>query len=397
VGYVLVGTMKNVAEKISGATQNLSPFLANGRQREDSPAFGAGFTPTPKQGESLPCLYSINSIREDQDRLHKLAPYHRKQAETLFQNTNSFVLRYGLENVGFLTLTFADNVKDHKEAGRRFNSLSTNFLNEHFGAWLLVKERQKRGAWHYHLLVDCGTDIRTGVDFGQFAKMDYSSAGSSLRSLWRVLRRDLRKYGFGRSELLPIRSNAEGVARYVGKYISKHVGARREEDKRVRLFSASRGFQGSNTNFSWNTVGFWIWRVKVREFAKLNGIGSYPGLQMKLGERWAFRNFELIYAQPVPKNVIFPTVAHWQAVFGASEDEWPLGYVEGMTNFRVVDHHARSALYDKDWEYSSFDYVPRRVLTRGFPQEQAALEWEEKSQTEPKKERGIFPAHNPPY
>jgi len=367
--------MKNVAQNACTASSKISGVCSSPRvaSRAVFPVTEAGFTPPSVQGKTLPCLYSNNGTEKVENDVNRLSPYHRKQAETLFQNTNNFVHRYGLENVGFLTLTFKDNVKDSKEAYRRFHSLNAHFLNDHFGAWLLVKERQKRGAWHFHLLVDCGRDIRTGADFGQFAKRDYSSANDDLRAFWKVLRKELGKYGFGRSELLPIRSNAEGVARYVGKYISKHVGKRSVQDKGVRLFSASRGFQASNVKFTWNTPGAWVWRVKVREFARLNGVGSYPGLQMKFGDRWAFKNMDLIFQQAIPKNVVYPTTAHWCAAHDLPNEYMPLGATPDMTCFKVIDGQAITAKYNKEWEFSSYETVPRRVLAKGLPVGQSAL------------------------
>ena len=74
-------------------------------------------------------------------------------------------------------------------------------------------------------------DIRTGVDFTQFALGRYSSAPPYLRAVWRELRIKCKAYGFGRHELLPIKSNADAMAQYIGKYISKHLGSRKDEDK----------------------------------------------------------------------------------------------------------------------------------------------------------------------
>jgi len=279
---------------------------------------GAGVSPPADGRDGLPCLYSNNSIEIEEndgccDTLNKLSPYHKKQAEVLFSNTRNFIERHGLERVGFLTLTFRDNIRDNKKASRRFNSLNSNFLVLLFGNWMLVKERQSRGAWHYHLLVDCKADIRTGFNFDAARKQDYSSASAELRKYWQLLRKELPKYGFGRSELLPIKSNAEGMARYVGKYVSKHVGSRTAEDKGVRLFSCSKGFRVANTHFAWNSVGSWLWRMKLREFAFLNSIYRFDMLKERLGEKWAWQYAEVIEAMKLPETTVFPTLKHWQA------------------------------------------------------------------------------------
>ena len=86
-------------------------------------------------------------------------------------------------------------------------------------------------------------DIRTGVDFTQFALGRYSSAPPYLRAVWRELRIKCKAYGFGRHELLPIKSNADAMAQYIGKYISKHLGSRKDEDKGKRLIASSSGWK----------------------------------------------------------------------------------------------------------------------------------------------------------
>jgi hypothetical protein len=260
----------------------------------------------------LPCLYSNNDTDDDDFRLNRLSGYHKKQAECIYTNSRQFCEKVGLSRVGFLTLTFADNVRDQKEAYRRFKSMNVHFLSERFGDWILVKERQKRGAWHYHILIDCKCDIRSGVDFFELQEGVYSSANANLRAIWSDLRSAMPKYGFGRSELLPLRSNGEAVGRYVGKYISKHVGARAEEDKGVRLFSTSGGFKAANTKFGWNTPGNWVWRMKVKTYANFLGIKDYADLKHVLGARWADERVEEICQISLPAHTRFPTLRHWQ-------------------------------------------------------------------------------------
>ncbi|OAM40851.1 MULTISPECIES: hypothetical protein [Eikenella] len=97
---------------------------------------------------SLPCLNRNNSIEPKtapakwgsqadnaetaQVRLNEFTTAHRKSAYVLQLNVKSFIDRHGIERVGFLTLTFADDVKCPKEAQRRFNSLRSNFLKHHW-------------------------------------------------------------------------------------------------------------------------------------------------------------------------------------------------------------------------------------------------------------------------
>ena len=134
--------------------------------------------------------------------------------------SNFWLGKYSLERLGFLTLTFAQDIKDPIEAQRRFNSLATHVLRDRYADYIRIWERTKKGRIHYHLLVVLPEDIRTGFSFVEAEFGVYTSAPKALRSEWAFWRSTAKEYGFGRTELLPIRSTAEGIARYVGKYIS---------------------------------------------------------------------------------------------------------------------------------------------------------------------------------
>lgn len=253
----------------------------------------------PIGGASLPCLNSNNTIENLENQISLLTPYHRKQAYSLKENCSKFIQMFGIERVGFLTLTFPDNVVDNKEAYKRFNSFRTNFLSSVFDEYMLVKERQKRGAWHYHLLVAVSQDIRTGFDFNQVfpekgKRPCYRSASPYLRNLWSELREALPKYGFGRSELAPVRANDEAMANYVGKYIEQNVTGKKlsgyeEQDKGVRLISYSRTWPRTNTKFSWNSAGSKEWRRKLKRFTvELLGLNNTDDLKEKYGSKWAY-------------------------------------------------------------------------------------------------------------
>ena len=154
-------------------------------------------------GELAPLLYqnSNNSDEHPPDELPELTPYHQKSAFTLGENVRRFCDLYGLQNCGFLTLTFPDNVVDHKEASRRFNNMNRRYLGTFYGEWIWARERQKRGAWHYHLVVQCKGDIRTGFDWDEYRQWltDYSqgkrrrlrTGNPLLRSLWEMNNRAL--------------------------------------------------------------------------------------------------------------------------------------------------------------------------------------------------------------
>lgn len=237
---------------------------------------------------------------------NRFSTQHKKSTVALAWNVQNLAEKWGLEKLGFLTLTFRDKVLDPHEAQRRFNSLKTNVLAKRYPAVIRVWERTKAGRIHYHLLVVLDQDIRTGVDFKAIANGDYRSAGKVLRAEWAYWRKTAPNYGFGRTELLPVKSTAEGIARYVGKYISKHMSARDECDKGFRLVEYSRGARMASTRFAWATEGGKYWRTKLALFSRLVGAmhGREEGipfgeLKNYLCPSWAYKYREFIAELPI--------------------------------------------------------------------------------------------------
>lgn len=252
---------------------------------------------------ALPCL-SRNNCTEPPSEL--LSTKHRKSASALAWNVQAMAEKHGLERLGFLTLTFADHVLCPKESQRRFRSLRCHVIGKRYVDWLRVYERQKSGRIHYHLLVVLPGDIRTGFDFDAIADHDYSSASPLLRSEWAFWRDTAKRYGFGRTELLPVKSTSEGIARYVGKYISKHMSAREWRDKGVRLVEYSRGARMASSHFTFLSDGSATWRRKVWLFAEIaserfgQDLRSFEALRRVLGPSWAYRHRQFILMLPDP-------------------------------------------------------------------------------------------------
>ena len=156
------------------------------------------YNKTQESGDApLPCLNSNISTegaikatgnasprasREGVSGIAKLSTQHRKSAFVLKESIQLLAERYGLESLGFLTLTFRQHITCPKEAQRRLNSLLTHVIKPRYREYVGVMERQKSGRIHYHLLVVLGTDIRTGFDFDALTRRDYSSASDDLRA-----------------------------------------------------------------------------------------------------------------------------------------------------------------------------------------------------------------------
>lgn len=266
--------------------------------------------------EPLPCLNSNISIEPSPgpwdggeqvagNAPPKLSTQHRKSAFILKESVQKLSDDHGIENLGFLTLTFRQHITCPKEAQKRLNSLISNVIKNRYAEYVGVMERQKSGRIHYHLLVVIGKDIRTNFDFKGIEKRDYSSASQALRGEWSYWRSTAPKYGFGRTELLPVKSNIEAMAKYVGKYISKHIEARQAEDKGVRLVRYSRGARIGTTRFQFQSTGSQEWRRKVATFAQIvqnqhpeQRITELKDLSRVLGKRWAYNHRDYILNLP---------------------------------------------------------------------------------------------------
>lgn len=200
---------------------------------------------------------------------------------------------------GFLTLTVGDvvdgkfqQVFDAKEASRRINNLNRRILKDLFERCIVVTERHKNGAIHFHVLgiLRGKPDIRTGFNFEAVKQRNYSSASEKLRELWAMLREKLPEYGFGRAELTPVRLTSEAVACYISKYIEKNVCNRLPEDKRKKLvrYVGWEKEQLKPNEFSWATPRAIAWRGKAREIASLVHITDKAEWGELMGPRWAF-------------------------------------------------------------------------------------------------------------
>lgn len=112
----------------------------------------------------------------------------------------------------FLTLTFAENVKDIDYANKCFNSWLTS-IRQFFSdfAYLCVPEFQKRGAVHYHLL----SNLEVG---GEFLPVQNEKKKMYDVRFW--------KYGFTSAFDLKLADDRFNVSLYVCKYLYKDIDSR---------------------------------------------------------------------------------------------------------------------------------------------------------------------------
>ena len=328
---------------------------------------GAGCPALAGLPPPLPCLGSNNSTGTDENGhlpeqgKGASVPVARSAYKTEFclkENIRLAVEKYGIEHLGFFTVTFAKPVYCARTAQRHLNSLLTHVIRSRYGnRYIIVFERHQSGAIHFHFVVFVEKDIRTGFnwdlarqayeaqkqrDFALAGRLWTAAArkaenGDFLRGEWKFWREARKRYRWlGRCEMLPIRSTAEAVAKYTGGYIAKHMQHRREEDKGVKLVRYGKGMHWARSRIAFNSPRVWLWREKLKMFALQNGCGSLDALKRKFGKQWAYRCAAAIQGMRLPVRIADEVVDAGQ-YDGATAQELCAKYP------RTSDRHFRPA------------------------------------------------------
>jgi len=216
------------------------------------------------------------------------------------------------------------NLRDRREAQRRFHSLLTNELSKRYQCGVVVIERHKNGGIHFHLAVVTREDIRGNIDvdacfpakdhLGKPVRQpDYSTATAAIKREWAYLRRTCKRYGFGRHQLQPMRQSGEALGCYLGKYLTKDWEQRLPEDKGARCIryfghwskaprqpGERREPRPQGHQFGWNKPRARAWREMVKQTVT---VLAYKGAKLNewnikdvLGPRWAWKATRLFRA-----------------------------------------------------------------------------------------------------
>lgn len=182
--------------------------------------------------------------------------YQKKAIYRDRENIFQFVKTYGVGQgkTFFFTLTFSENVTDRKVAGSYWNILNTEIKKmwKDF-RYILVAERQKRGAWHFHVL-------------------GYIQSLPSLNVFLKYVRgftsRSSQPFGFCKC-IWTYGQSYKAVAAYMVKYMQKQV-----REKGVRLVCYSRNWlRAVILPFSWVNGSARKWRESC---SRLDS--TFPGL-----------------------------------------------------------------------------------------------------------------------
>ena len=226
----------------------------------------------------LPCLKADNCIRTAR----------RKQLFVAQENIRLYIERFGVSNVGLLTITTRSECLTARDFQAKWHSFRTNVVKRMFPTGMWVRERQQRtGNWHAHAVVDLGRDVRTEFPFDQVKRGLYANVDAGLRCIWKVLRQKASSHGFGRTELLPIRQNGSKCARYLTKYLGKAFGSEKTfGEEKCRLFGVWGGVRFVHSQFDW--VSNRIIRKRKMWLAATAGVDGFEGFRALYGPRWSF-------------------------------------------------------------------------------------------------------------
>lgn len=291
----------------------------------------------------LPCLNSDNCSEAPRDGWYEglgshlgldafirrfqiaLTPYHRKAIFALRENLQAHIEDCSVDRVGFLTVSFKKKVFEFKVATKRFHSfVSSDAFSSLFGKWYRVAEQHKDGSWHFHMLVECFRDIRSGFDWDHWkaAKRSFKeNKGISyahlakccamdhpIRIYWHgLVKLQERSSSVGRCQMEPLRSNSEGCGKYLSKYLDKgfqtnRINAelqKRKVERRRLVGKGGKANRAASSRFSWNSCGGMLWRARLAKIADHFGFEDLDRFAKRWGPRWAYKIKELITLLPV--------------------------------------------------------------------------------------------------
>lgn len=188
------------------------------------------------------CLQYANSIIESNKK---------KNRENSIRRSKNKVIEYAMCNPQlkyFLTLTYKENMCDYDVAyndfrkfRNRINMMMKRKFNKKF-EFVCIFERQKRGAWHMHML--CNLDYKDFCDFEvdnwNIGTGKCSKKTDDRKKVENILNSIIWDKGFiDYRELY----DSQGSAFYISKYMTKETDLLQQEDKVKKRYLASIGLK----------------------------------------------------------------------------------------------------------------------------------------------------------
>ncbi len=227
------------------------------------------------------------------------------------KNAPHFIETVGIDNVGVLLLTFAHWITA-QEARRCFGNVWRRFFRKIFGHWICVVEFTQKRRIHFHVLVDCRGNIRSGFGFEQYKLYldankrsngvgprltlrqrrelrDAIPANDLLRRLWQICDEGIPGFGFGGVwDLFPIVTNAAGITNYLAKKFLAGLPLQLKIGPNwgARLLTYSRGCPRAVPP-GWRPPSHWF-PVRLKALLLVFGMSNKLELKNELDRHWAF-------------------------------------------------------------------------------------------------------------
>lgn len=175
----------------------------------------------------------------------------KKYREDSIRRSKNKVIEYAMCNPQlkyFLTLTYKENMLDYGQAYddfRKFRNRINMMMKRKFGEkfeFVCIFERQKRGAWHMHML--CNLDYRKFCDFEvnqwNICVGRKTKKTDERKKVENILNDIIWDKGFiDYRELY----DSQGSAFYISKYMTKETDLLQEENKVKKRYLASIGLK----------------------------------------------------------------------------------------------------------------------------------------------------------
>ena len=257
----------------------------------------------------------------------------KRTAQAVYGEVEHMAKQFGEERLGFLTLTYRKRVGLSRIAQASWRNLVQRHLRRKFERIIAVWERHENGGIHWHAIVVCPADIRTGFRWEDYERLQAMvkahklkswsaaqvGANANLKALWDWCREHMRGC-WGRSQLLPLKRSAKAAARYAASYITKQERSRVPADRgcrRVRFINfgstvllstgerARLSGRCHGVNFGFVGDKSKLYRAKAKTWAQAkgltedqvysrtekrveNGEETYVRITGVLGARWAY-------------------------------------------------------------------------------------------------------------
>lgn len=236
----------------------------------DGPGSGA-----PAPPPALPCHKENNCTK----------PVSARSLFVAQENLRIYIQTFGENEVAVLTLTMPSLCLSAAQFQKIWHSWRTHALRKRFPTGMWIRERQPRsGSIHAHAIVHVGYDIRSGFPFDEVKRRFYANVAPRTRELWKWLRENSAKYGFGRTELLPIKATGPACARYLVKYLSKARSTEKlEGEEKCRLFGVWGGVRFVSSEFCFVSSRI----IYMRRLWLAHEVGSFA-FQTMFGKHWWF-------------------------------------------------------------------------------------------------------------